>query len=135
MKKKWFAVKTLYYQEAIGRAKVKDRFYLKSSVTLEERIVLFFSESFEKAIKLAEKEAKGYAKPTYENPLGEMVHTKYSGCYDAFELFEEPGHGIEVFSEIDLYLTKAEMRKALKIKLGISHGSNDAKYMMRFRYK
>lgn len=135
MKKSWFAVKTLYYQEAKGRAKSKDKYFLKSSVTLEERIVIFFTDGPQKAIKLAEKDARKYAKRVYENPYGEIIHTIYSGYYDAIELFDPPGHGIEIFGIIDLYLSKNDMKQAMKIKAGKTHGKNERNLRKRFQHR
>lgn len=122
----------MYFQEAFGRAKNKDKSFLKTSTTLEERIVIFFVESYKKAVQLAEKDAKKYSKGSFINIYGETIITKYSGCYDAIEMFEEPKHGSEIFGAIDLFLTKSEMKKALKIKAGVFHDMRDRSLRMRF---
>ncbi len=71
----------------------------------EERLTLWRAEGFDEAIALAEGEALGYAA---EQPGMEFV-----GLAQAYRLFDEPGHGAEVFSlvrvsELDppAYLTR-----------------------------
>jgi hypothetical protein len=56
----------------------------------EERLTLWWAEGFGEAIALAEGEALGYA--------AEQPGMIFAGLAQAYRLFDEPGHGAEVFS-------------------------------------
>jgi hypothetical protein len=58
----------------------------------EERITLWRTRSFKDAIAFAEADARGYAR--------DLEDGTYVGLAQAYELFDEPGHGAEVFSLI-----------------------------------
>jgi hypothetical protein len=58
----------------------------------EERLTLWRAEGFDQAIALAEAEALGYA--------AEQPGMTFAGLAQAYRLFDEPGHGAEVFSLI-----------------------------------
>lgn len=131
MKKTWFAVKTLYFQEAKGTVKNKDKSYSKPTVALEERIVLFQTKNYKKAAQLAEKEAKKYAKRSFKNAYGEKVTTTYSGFFDVVQCSDKPDDGIEVYSLKDIHLTRAGLNLTMKVKSGFSYRKND-KYSKRF---
>lgn len=78
---KWFGVKTLYQLE-------------EKSVTpglhcYEERITIWKAESFEEAIEMASLEAQEYA---------ENHHGMYLGFCQAFEMYNDPQDGAEVYS-------------------------------------
>ena len=75
----WYGVRTVC--EHVNRNRRRDRLY-------EERIVLIRATSFDEALVKAEDEVNCYA----------VEGTRYLGYAMAFELFEEPGEGIEVFS-------------------------------------
>lgn len=134
-KKVWFGVKTLYVSNASGKASNKDKFYKKTSVMFEERTVLFKAKSFDEAIKLAEKEARNYSKYTYINPYGEKVSTQYLNNCDAFELFEDPESGIEVYSATEILLKKSLVKQVIKAKLRDEHGSIERKLRLRFQHQ
>lgn len=131
MKKNWFAVKTLYFQEAKGAVKGKDKNYSKTAVALEERIVLFQAKNFKKAAALGEKEAKKHAKLSFKNAYGEKVTTTYSGFYDCVMCSKKPADGIEVYSLKDIHLTKAGLKLAVQAKAHVTHIKND-KLLKRF---
>jgi hypothetical protein len=83
--KEWYAVKGLF------------RWHSKSNDEtewIEERVVLFRTDSFEGALKLAKKEAKIYCKPDRKAnfKIGPI------GWWDVRLMFDPPGAGIEVFS-------------------------------------
>ena len=80
---------------------------------LEERIVIFRARSFDDAIRKGELEAEAYAKEQetrasgkrrseIRNPYHQRLSTRFLGALDAFELFEPPGAGVEVFSSTSL---------------------------------
>lgn len=134
-KKVWFGVKTLYASEASGKANNKDKFYKKTSVMLEERIVIFKAKSFDEAIKLAEKEARNYSKYSYINPYGEKISTRYLNNCDAFELFDDPESGMEVYSATEILLKKSLIKQTVNAKLRAEHGSLEPKLRLRFQHQ
>ncbi len=107
MTKRWFAVKSLYRTVCEGPPSFTDDAYDPNATLVEERVVLFQAESFEKAIELAEWEAKKYCR-------GEVVMTVYGqrksitclGDFNAYEMFESPGSGQEVFSRTEIVSSK-----------------------------
>ncbi|MDG4787144.1 hypothetical protein O7626_14595 [Micromonospora sp. WMMD1102] len=90
----WFAVRCVF------RVGVDS-----ASQLYEERLTLWRAQGFDQAIALAEDEAFGYA--------GEQTGMDFVGLSQAYRLFDEPGHGAEVFSlvraselEAPAYLTR-----------------------------
>jgi hypothetical protein len=72
----------------------------------EERITVWRAESYDDAIAQAEVEAHAYVDSSDSDD-------EFTGLAQAFHLFEDPGHGAEVFSMIrhsrlddDAYLTR-----------------------------
>jgi hypothetical protein len=57
----WYAVKTLYRSEGLGRPTATDSAYDPAATLVEERVVLLKARSFQDAIRAAEKEARAYA--------------------------------------------------------------------------
>jgi hypothetical protein len=95
----WYGVKTWYRMEAKGKPSFKDEDYEADSTLIEERIVLFKARNFSEAIRKAEKEAKRYAaKVAYQNIYGQRVTLRYLDCCNAYELFDAPDVGVEVYS-------------------------------------
>jgi hypothetical protein len=87
----WFAVRCIFHHAALE--------------TYEERITLWQAESVDNAIAHAEREAADYA--------ADLADVRYLGLAQAFNVFDEPGNGIEVFSlmrdsalDPDSYLTR-----------------------------
>ena len=74
--KTWFAVRCVVHHHDRG--------------AYEERITLWQAKDFDEAIALAEDEAGNYA----DDPEA----ATYAGLAQAYELFDEPGHGAEIFS-------------------------------------
>lgn len=135
-KKDWFGVKTFYVSETSGRVENRDRFYKKESVMLEERVVIFKAKNFDAAIKLAESEAKKYAKCKHINPYRETVTCKYIDIYDAFKLYDDPTlPGAEVFSATELHMKKGDAVKAAKSRFGPSYrGKLEQRLRLKFRH-
>lgn len=67
---------------------------------------------------MAEKVARTYARDHYHNPYGQKVTTNYLGYVDAFELFDEPGPNVEVFSTTDVTTDCLSKRELLRQRLG-----------------
>ena len=78
----WFAVRCVFRTAWIGDGPNPDE------QLYEERITLWQASSPEEAIALAEQEAAEYAEDDDE----------YLELAQAFELYDDPGHGAEVFS-------------------------------------
>lgn len=115
----YYAIKTLYRISAKGRVTEKKKYHIRESFMIEERVVLFKSKSTKAAIKKAEKEALDYASNTHKNPFGQTVVTEYLGFCDAYELYDDPGDSIEIFSTTDVLQTKATKRKILDMRFGV----------------
>ncbi|HET6509895.1 MAG TPA: hypothetical protein VFG42_24090 [Baekduia sp.] len=100
----WFAVRCVFRSE---------RHDAERSV-YEERITLWQAADLDAAIAVAAEEAQAYAEDT---------ESEYAGLAQAYELFDEPGSGAEIFSlmrdstlDADAYLdrffdTGAERRR------------------------
>ena len=101
MAMKWYGAKTLYRIGASGKPRATDRYYDSDASLVEERIVLFQARSFDEAIEKAEKEAAAYIKETHVNPYGQKVRQRYLGEVNVYELFEDPGTGVEVYSRTE----------------------------------
>jgi hypothetical protein len=80
--------------------------------TYEERITLWRAASIEDAVALAEAEGTDYAAGIEEAP------SSYLGFSQAFRLFDQPGHGAEIFS----LMRKSELAPEDNIDLHFSTG-------------
>ena len=112
----WYAVKTLYRTSARGRPVRRDAAFDPNAALIEERVLLVRARSFDEAIRKGEDEAREYARrPTYRNPYGQRVTTKYLEVCDAFNLFDEPANRREVYSRTEIVRadqsTDAEVKK------------------------
>jgi hypothetical protein len=114
----WFAVKTLFRSEALGKPAARDSAYDSTVSLVEERVVLFKARTFEAAIKAAEAEARRYAAHRHVNPYGQRWVTRYLGACDAFELFDRPGEQAEVFSTTDVVPKHVPDRQVIEQRLG-----------------
>ena len=99
---KWFGVKTVYRIEAKGMPVTADDRFDPEATGVEERVVLIRARSFDEAIAKGEAEAKEYASDTYTNPYGQVVRTRFLRKSDAFELYDDPGANVEVYSSTEL---------------------------------
>ena len=79
-KNNWYSVRCLF--------KYKKRKDMSKKYLYEERITLWYTESIDKAIELAEKEAKDY----------EADDCKYLRLAQGFWIYEKPESGEEIFS-------------------------------------
>ena len=76
MADRWFGVRCIFRHADLG--------------SYEERVTTWPAADFDEAIAAAEAEAT-----TYASGLG---HVDFTGLTQAFEMFEAPGRGAEVFS-------------------------------------
>jgi hypothetical protein len=81
----WYAVRCVFRTD-VSRRDPGEHAY-------EERITLWRAESFDDAIAQAEVEAHEYVDASDSDD-------EFTGLAQAFRLFEDPGHGAEVFSLI-----------------------------------
>lgn len=72
----WFAVRCVVHHADLG--------------VYEERLTLWQAPTAEAAIGLAEDEVREYARG--------LDSASYAGLAQAYELFDEPAHGAEIFS-------------------------------------
>lgn len=100
---KWYGVRTVYRSVPAGRPQRTDGDYSANVTLVEDRVVLIRARSLKEAIHKGEREAKAYAAAApHRNPYGQPVQQRYLGYCDAYELFDEPGVGIEVFSTTEV---------------------------------
>lgn len=131
-KNSWYAVKSYYAWEASGKAVKIDKAYTKNSMMIEERVVLFRCENFEKALSLAEAEAKKYCSLPYKNPYNETITYKLVGNMEAFHLYDKPGHGTEVFSQTEFCKTKQQSQKKISFLKNVKQEPEKNIYRKRF---
>ncbi len=115
---KWYSVKTIYRSDVSGTPKKIDASYSDHATFVEERIVLFKARSFDEAISKAEMEAKNYVKGTHRNAYGQTVRARYLKAFDAFELYDEPGSGVEVFSSTEVTPRAISNKEVISRRLG-----------------
>jgi hypothetical protein len=72
----WYSVRCVFKDDANG--------------VFEERITLWRASGFDEALALAEEEAEEYAQV--------FDSVRYLGLAQASQMWEEPGHGAEIFS-------------------------------------
>jgi hypothetical protein len=80
----WFSVRCVFEIQPANHQAGELRTY-------EERVTLWQADSLDDAIALAEEEAQQYERRF-------DVHDRYLGLAQAFEIADEPGHGVEIFS-------------------------------------
>jgi hypothetical protein len=94
---------TVYRSVPAGRPQGTDGDYSANMTPVEDRVVLVRARSFKEAIHKGESEAKAYAVGApYRIPYGQPVQKRYPGNCDAYELFDEPGSSIEIFSSTEV---------------------------------
>ena len=114
----WYAVKTVYRVSTLGRARNSDKGYDHASTLVEERIVLFRARSFDSATRKADLEARRYVRGKRRNVYDQRIVIRYLGEADAFELFDPPANGREVYSRTDLVDRTVSDRDVVKAALG-----------------
>jgi hypothetical protein len=100
--KKWYGVKTVYRATASGAPRSVGHLFDTTVTLVEERVVLMCASTSDEAIRRAEADAARYCHGTHLNPYGQRVRYKYLGECSAFELFDAPADGREVFSQTEV---------------------------------
>jgi hypothetical protein len=99
---KWYGVKTLFRISSQSEPQGTDEYYDPDFTLVEERVVLVKARSFDEALRKAENEARRYENDSpHRNPYGQQVLTRYLQAADAYELAEQPGPYVEVFSRTE----------------------------------
>lgn len=129
---KWYGVKTVFRTESKGKPKATDSFYDPEATLIEERIVLIRARNFDEAIRKAEKEATEYCKESIINTYGERVTTRYLGACNAFELFDEPDVGVEVYSATEMVNQLIDDQSVINRILGLRNDEEDCSKRKRF---
>jgi hypothetical protein len=127
----WFAVKTLLRTRLLGRPKRRDSSYRAGVASVEERIVLFRARNGAEAIRKGEKEARRYAdEKRTTNAYGQEVTMELLGYTEAFEIFESPGEGVEVFSAIEIIHASESRTSVVARKIGEPAGASTARLFL-----
>jgi uncharacterized protein DUF4288 len=129
---KWFGVKTVFRTEAHGKPNSLDESYDAEATLVEERVVLIRARSFDEAISKAEAEAQTYASEEYRNPYGQSVKQRYLWACDAFELFDQPGAGVEVYSSTELVLQSVPDREITERRMGANETKDEERRRRKF---
>lgn len=129
---KWFGVKTVFRTETKGKASSVDSVYDPDATLVEERIILIRARSFDEAIAKAESEAKLYEVKTHSNFYGQTVKTRYLNACDAFELFDDPGPNIEVYSATALVPKNISDSQVLEQHLGADETNLSRQWRKKF---
>jgi hypothetical protein len=119
MNPQWFGAKSVYRTSLTGTSRVPDEEtreavdllgptpWVKSSpagelsdrtTLLEERIVLLRANNAEEALQRAEAEASEYARVRAYNSCGQKLVTRVLDYIEVYEIGEQPGDRVEVFS-------------------------------------
>jgi len=116
---RWFGVRTLFRLTTSGRPLGKDKDFDPAASMIEDRVVLYRAASAAVAIRLAERDARKYASEfDYRNPYGQRVRCRFLQSLDAFENFEEPGQGEEVYSLTEVVPRRMPDNSIINWKLG-----------------
>jgi hypothetical protein len=101
----WYGVRTLFRMVATGKPTIIDEHFDPTSTLVEDRVVLFRTDSFDSAIEQAEGEALNYCTRTrFVNIYGQTVRLKFLRAVDAYSVAnDEPSPGCEVYSSTSIY--------------------------------
>jgi hypothetical protein len=94
---KWFGVRIALRTVAAGRAIGRDADYDADGTLLEERIVIVRARSPQDAVARVRRRAKRET-ISYKNAYGQVVRQELLKAWEAYELFDPPADGAEVFS-------------------------------------
>ena len=94
---KWFGVRVALRTVARGRAIGRDADYDASGTLVEERVVVIRARSARDAFARVRRRIRNEA-ITYKNAYGQTVREALLPEWEAYELFDPPSDGAEVFS-------------------------------------
>jgi Domain of unknown function (DUF4288) len=102
--------------------------------SIEERVVLFRARTGESALNKGRAEAEKYAKEVrMVNVYGQQLKSELLPYIEAYELFEEPGNGVEVFSSLEITRSSESSRRIITRKIGTPAGASTARMFIAGR--
>ena len=114
----WFAVRTFIHSKPFGRATSVDARFIRNIAAVEERVVLFRARNANAALRKGLREAEKYASGNTVNVYGQRVIETPLRYAEAYEMFDDPGDGVEVFSSIEIVRSSETPRQILKRRVG-----------------
>ena len=114
----WFCVRTFIRSKPTGRATSPDGRLIKNIAAIEERIVLFKARNADVALRKGRREAEKYAEAETVNVYGQRVVNTLLRYVEAYEMFDDPGDGVEAFSSIEIVGSSETPRQILKRRVG-----------------
>ena len=117
---RWFGVKTVYRSSAVGKPRIIDNDYDPEGTLVEERVVLFRAKDHDDAIKKGEREAEQYVLDAYTNPYGQLVVGRRLRTIESFELYDNPGERIEVWSSTRVVRKSVPNTQILEMFFGVT---------------
>jgi uncharacterized protein DUF4288 len=124
----WFAVRTFLRSRPVGRPKRRDATYRAGVAAIEERIVLVRAKNADAALKKGRSEALEYARSArVTNVYGQTVVRELLHYVEAYEMFDDPGDGAEVFSSIEIVSARESEASVVRRKAGESASAKTAR--------
>src|ERR1044072_4641299 len=115
-----------------GKPTSQDASYDSEATLIEERVVLIRARSLDEAISKAESEAKKDASEEFHNPYGQIVKQRYLKACDAFELYDDPDSGREVFSTTALVPKSMSDNEIINQHLGVKESKDGIQRRRKF---
>lgn len=98
MKLKWFGVKVLIRTDLVGRPRAPGRFFDPDATLVEEQVFIVRARDATEAARHARRLALS-EKPRSRNVHGQRIRCRVLPSWVAYELFDPPRDGREVFSD------------------------------------
>jgi hypothetical protein len=99
MKAKWFGVKVLIRTELVGRAVRRGRSYDPDATLVEEQVRIVRAANGAAAAQRAKRLARLGLPRSFRNAHRQLVRHRILPAWSAYELFDPPREGREVFSD------------------------------------
>jgi hypothetical protein len=99
MKAKWFGVKVLIRAELVGRPAKRGRSYDPDATLVEEQVLIVRAADGAAAAQRAKRLARLGLPRSYRNAHRQLVHRRILQACSAYELFDPPREGREVYSD------------------------------------
>lgn len=126
----WYGVRTLFRFVATGKPKAIDGHFDPMSTLVEDRVVIFKADSFDSAIKQAEREAMDYCnRNRFVNIYGQSVRLKFLHAVDAYALpDDELSAGCEVYSSTAISPRSVSNTELVAERFGKVEGRSPNRY-------
>ena len=128
----WYGIKTAFRLRVFPDPRTAPR--KRARTLVEERLVLVRADTGDAALAEAEAEARRYvaAFGQPKNAFGERIRMTWLGELDAFELFQKPGNGVEVFSSSRLVSASKADSFVSEVIFGAGRPRDEQAERMRF---